>query len=101
MAGYKRTLERTRQYLNGDHVVFESDAVRERRRSSLRHVGRIVATDISREMIAIAREKAEAEGGLNAEFEVASPDAASWPDGTFDVALGFNILHLVARGKRP
>jgi SAM-dependent methyltransferase len=29
-------------------------------------------------------------------FEVATPDAAPWPDGTFDVAFGFNVLHLVA-----
>ena len=47
-------------------------------------------------MIAIAREKAEAECCTNAEFEVGTPDAASWPDATFDVAMGFNVLHLVA-----
>jgi SAM-dependent methyltransferase len=44
----------------------------------------------------LGREKAQAEGSLNATFEVATPDAAPWPDGTFDVALGFNVLHLVA-----
>jgi ubiquinone/menaquinone biosynthesis C-methylase UbiE len=46
-------------------------------------------------MIAIAREKAKAEGCTNATFEVARPEAAPWPDGTFDVAFGFNVLHLV------
>jgi ubiquinone/menaquinone biosynthesis C-methylase UbiE len=96
MAGYERTLERTRHYLNSDHVVFEFGCGTGTTALKLApYVGRIVATDISGEMIAIAREKAETEGGLNAEFEVATPDAASWPDGTFDVALGFNILHLV------
>jgi SAM-dependent methyltransferase len=40
--------------------------------------------------------KAEAGGRVDAEFEVATPDAAPWPDGTFDVAFGFNILHLMA-----
>jgi ubiquinone/menaquinone biosynthesis C-methylase UbiE len=46
-------------------------------------------------MIAIAREKAAAEAHLNAAFELATPDAAPWPDAMFDVALGFNVLHLV------
>jgi ubiquinone/menaquinone biosynthesis C-methylase UbiE len=96
MAGYERTLERTRHYLKSDHVVFEFGCGTGTTAVKLApYVRRIVATDISGEMIAIAREKVEAEGGLNAEFEVATPDAASWPDGTFDVALGFNILHLV------
>ena len=96
MAGYERTLERTRHYLKSDHAVFEFGCGTGTTALKLApYVGRIVATDISREMIVIAREKAEAEGGRNAEFEVATPDAASWPDGTFDVALGFNILHLV------
>ena len=36
MAGYERTLERTRHYL--EHVVFECDAARERQRSSLRRM---------------------------------------------------------------
>ena len=47
-------------------------------------------------MIAIAREKAAAAAVPNAEFVVATPDAAPWPNGAFDAALGFNILHLVA-----
>lgn len=97
MAGYERTLERTRHYLKCDHVVFEFGCGTGTTALKLApYVERIVATDISREMIAIAREKAEAEGRRNAEFDVATPDAASWPDGTFDVALGFNILHLVS-----
>jgi ubiquinone/menaquinone biosynthesis C-methylase UbiE len=47
-------------------------------------------------MISIAREKAATEGRANATFEVATADEAPWPDETFDAALGFNILHLVA-----
>jgi ubiquinone/menaquinone biosynthesis C-methylase UbiE len=95
-AGYERTLERTRHYLARDHVVFEFGCGTGTTALRLApHVGRIVATDISREMIAIAREKANAEGAINAEFAVATPDAAPWPDGAFDVALGFNVLHLV------
>ena len=97
MAGYERTLARTRDYLRSDHVAFEFGCGTGTTALKLApHVGRIVATDISSEMIAIARERAEAEGRRNAEFEVATPGAARWPEGTFDVALGFNILHLVA-----
>ena len=97
VAGYERTLERTRHYLKRDHVVFEfgcGTGTTALRLAS--HIERIVATDVSSEMIAIAREKAKVGGCLNAAFEVATLDAVPWPDGTFDVALGFNILHLVA-----
>jgi ubiquinone/menaquinone biosynthesis C-methylase UbiE len=97
MAGYERTLERTRHYLGSDDTAFEfgcgTGATALKLAPSVR---RIVATDISSEMIAIAHEKAVAEGRSNAEFEVATPDAARWPDKAFDVALGFNILHLLA-----
>jgi ubiquinone/menaquinone biosynthesis C-methylase UbiE len=97
MAGYERTLERTRHYLNCDHTVFEFGCGTGTTALKLSpSVGRIVATDISSEMIAIGREKAAAAGCVNVEFEVATPDAASWPDGMFDVALGFNVLHLMA-----
>ena len=97
MAGYERTLMRTRDYLKSGDTVLEfgcGTGTTALRLSPA--VGRMVATDISGEMIAIAREKAAAEGCRNATFEVATPDAAPWPDGTFDVALGFNVLHLVA-----
>jgi ubiquinone/menaquinone biosynthesis C-methylase UbiE len=97
MAGYERTLERTRHYLRSDHIVLEFGCGTGTTALKLASaVERLVATDVSSEMIAIAREKAEAEGHLNAAFEVATPDAAPWPDATFDVALGFNVLHLVA-----
>jgi len=97
LPGYERTLERTRHYLKGDETAFEfgcgtgTTALR-----LLSSVGRIVATDLSGEMIAIAREKASAEGCGNITFEVARPEATPWPDGSFDVAFGFNVLHLVA-----
>lgn len=100
MAGYERTLERTRHYLKRDDVVFEFGCGTGTTALKLApSVGRIVATDISGEMIAIAREKAEAEGCSNVAFEVATPDAAPWPDETFDAALGFNILHLMTARK--
>jgi ubiquinone/menaquinone biosynthesis C-methylase UbiE len=97
MAGYERTLERTRAYLKNDDAVLEvgcgTGTTALRLTSS---VARIVGTDISGEMIAIARDKAEKEGITNASFEVGTPDAAPWPDASFDVVLGFNLLHLVS-----
>jgi ubiquinone/menaquinone biosynthesis C-methylase UbiE len=97
MDGYERTLERTRDYLAGDQAVFEFGCGTGTTALRLAPAaGRIVATDISPGMIAIAREKARAEGRGNVTFEVATPDAARLPEATFDVALGFNVLHLVA-----
>jgi len=96
MAGYERTLERARHYLGEKDTAFEFGCGTGTTALRLApSVGRIVATDISGEMIAIAREKAEAEGCANATFEVATPEAAPWPDGSFDVAFAFNVLHLV------
>lgn len=96
VAGYERSLERTRHYLKGHEAAFEFGCGTGTSALKLApSVGRIVATDISGEMIAIAREKAKADGVGNVTFEVATPEAAPWPDGSFDVALGFNILHLV------
>ena len=97
IAGYERTLERTRHYLNGNEAAFEFGCGTGTTALRLApSVGRIMATDLSGEMIAIAREKAHAEGCGNITFEVARPEAAPWPDGTFDVAFGFNVLHLLA-----
>lgn len=97
MVGYERTLERTRDYLKSGDIVFELGCGTGTTALKLApSVARIVATDISSEMIAIAREKVEAEGSSNVSFEVATPDAFPGHDGTHDVALGFNVLHLVA-----
>lgn len=96
VAGYERTLERTRHYLGGHEQAFEFGCGTGTTALKLApSVGHITATDISSEMIAIARDKARAEGCGNATFEVARPEAAPWPDGSFDVAFGFNVLHLV------
>ena len=97
MAGYERTLERTRHYLRGSDTVFEFGCGTGTTALKLApSVGRIAATDISGEMIAIACERAEAEACTNADFQVGTPGAMPCPDESFDVALGFNVLHLVA-----
>ena len=81
VAGYERTLERTRHYLRPDETAFEFGCGTGTSALKLApSVRRIMATDISDEMIAIARGKAKAEGCANATFEVARPEAAPWPD---------------------
>jgi len=96
-AGYERTVERTRELLGADHAVLEIGCGTGTTALRLApSVGRIVASDISGEMIAIARHKASEGAITNATFEVATPDNANWPDEAFDAVLGFNVLHLVA-----
>jgi ubiquinone/menaquinone biosynthesis C-methylase UbiE len=97
MAGYERTLERTRHYLKSGDTVLEVGCGTGTTALKLApSVARIVGTDISGEMVAIARDKAEKESITTASFEVGTPDAAPWPDASFDVVLGFNLLHLVS-----
>ena len=96
MAGYERTVARVRDCLKSTDEVLElgcgtgTTALRFAPR-----VARYVGTDISTEMIAIAREKAAAEQCGNVEFSVAGSDRSSWPTGPFDAVLAFNLLHLV------
>lgn len=97
MAGYERTLERTRQLIEGRAAVLEigcgtgTTALR-----LAASVERLIGTDVSGEMIAIAREKAEREQCRNVEFVVADAATAPGAAGAYDAVLAFNVLHLVA-----
>lgn len=59
------------------------------------HVARVVATDISERMIAIARDKAAAAGAENVDFRVESIDALGAASAQYDVIMAHSILHLV------
>lgn len=97
MAGYERTLDRTRHFFSGTDSVLEIGCGTGTTALRLApHVSRMVATDLSGEMIAIAREKAAAQACPNAEFATATVDRAPWPAGSFDAVLAFNVLHLIA-----
>ena len=97
MTGYTRTLESTRQRLRATDTVLELGCGTGTTALSLAPaVARLVGTDVSGEMIAIAREKAGAQGCGNAEFAVAPADRAFRADGAFDAVLAFNVLHLIA-----
>lgn len=97
MAGYEKTLERTRSYLGSGDTVLEfgcgtgSTALR-----LAPHVARMIATDISAEMITIAREKAEAQGCSNVDFRRAPLIDGAVAETGLDAVLAYSVLHLVA-----
>jgi len=95
-AGFERTLERVRSLVPAGAAIFEFGCGTGTAALKLAaHAGRIFATDISDEMIAIAREKAAAQGVTNVAFEVGKAEDPRWGEGRFDAAIGFNILHLI------
>ena len=93
---YETTLERTRAWLKPTDDVLEigcgtgSTAIR-----LAPHAGRITATDISPEMIAIAEERRSAGGPGNVTFLAAGLSDARLEAAAFDVVLAFNVLHLL------
>jgi ubiquinone/menaquinone biosynthesis C-methylase UbiE len=97
MGGYEKTLERTISHLRTSDRVFEFGCGTGT--TALRiapHVARIVATDFSERMIAIAREKAIAGANRNVEFRAETLAEDQSADQSFDAVLGFNVLHLAA-----
>jgi ubiquinone/menaquinone biosynthesis C-methylase UbiE len=97
MAGYERTVERTRHFLSSSDTVLEIGCGTGTTALKLApFVARIVGSDVSNEMVAIAREKAIALGCQNAEFTVAAAERGPGSDGSYDAVLAFNLLHLIA-----
>jgi len=96
LAGYEATLQRVQGLLSTDHDVLEigcgtgSTALR-----LAPHTRRLLATDVSAEMIAIAREKLAAQPVSQLGFAVADADAPVFGEGVWDGVLAFNLLHLV------
>ena len=97
MAGYEATIRRVQTLLSANQEVLEigcgtgSTALR-----LAPHTRRLLATDVSENMIAIAREKLAAAPTPELSFAVADADAPSGGLGEFDAVLAFNLLHLVA-----
>jgi ubiquinone/menaquinone biosynthesis C-methylase UbiE len=95
-AAYEKKLEITRRYFNPDSVVLEigcgtgSTAL-----AHAPYVGHILATDISPNMIGIARRKAEAAGIENVTFEAQAVADHDIRDSSYDVIMALNLLHLL------
>ncbi|MCP3053600.1 class I SAM-dependent methyltransferase [Aurantimonas marianensis] len=95
-ATYRTKLRITRDYLQPDMEVLElgcgtgSTAI-----AHAPYVSHIRATDISPNMIAIARERAKEGGVANVSFECAAIEDIAAPEESFDAILALNLLHLV------
>lgn len=96
MAGYERSVDRTRGLLTSADVVLEIGCGTGTTALAIAPgIRRIVATDLSEAMIAIAREKAQAVPGIDAHFAVGTAETSPEVDGGYDAVLAFNLLHLV------
>lgn len=92
---YEATLDRTRAFLHQDDRILEIGCgTGGTARLLAPAVAHITATDISAEMIAIAKERADSDQH-HISFQQASVTAPP-PDQPYDAICAFNILHLVA-----
>lgn len=64
-------------------------------------VASVVATDISPEMIRIARQKQKELQVGNIDFQVQDAYNLSFPDQSFDVVIASNLLHLLYEPQKP
>jgi len=99
-AGYERTLARCLDYLKPSDKALEFGCGTGTTALRLApSAGSLVASDISGEMIAIAREKQAADGKVNAAgaltFVQSALETLPYPDESFDVVMGFSAVHLV------
>lgn len=96
VAGYERTLERTRALLGpGDRVLELGCGTGSTALRLADRVDSLLATDISAEMIAIANEKGAFASSPHPAFRQATAEELAQEGRTFDAVLGFNYLHLV------
>ncbi len=95
-AAYQRKLKVTQDYLTPDMEVLEMGCGTGT--TALIHasfVKHITGIDISRNMIEIARAKAESGNVENVTFQQSSVDGLETPDASYDVVMGHSILHLI------
>jgi predicted TPR repeat methyltransferase len=96
MPGYEATLRRVQTLLSSEQNVLEIGCGTGTTAMRLApHTRRLLATDVSANMIAIAQEKLVAEPIPQLSFAVVDADARAAEPGEFDVVLAFNLLHLV------
>ena len=93
---YEIKLDLTREYFTPDSKVLEFGCGTGS--TAILHapfVKHIDALDVSPEMIRIARDKIAPAGVTNVAFSVADMDSFQAQPGSYDAALGLNILHLL------
>ncbi|MFH1005765.1 MAG: class I SAM-dependent methyltransferase [Bacteroidota bacterium] len=64
-------------------------------------VSSIVATDISPEMIRIAKQKQKDSNVKNIDFQIRDSYNLTFPDKSFDVVIASNLLHLLYEPEKP
>ena len=96
MGGYEKTLLRVQSLLATDAEVLEIGCGTGTTALRLAPgINRLLATDVSSEMIAIAREKLAMDPQPQLEFRVADAGTPPAAPASFDAVLAFNVLHLV------
>ena len=95
-AAYVKTLDRIQHYLNTEHHVLEFGCGTGTTALKLSpYAANITGTDIAGRMIEIARKKAFEQNINNVSFQQATLDTFPQHNASFDVVMGFNILHLL------
>ena len=96
MPGYEATLRRVQGLLTGGQDVLEIGCGTGATALRLApHTRRMLATDVSARMMAIARDRLAAQPVPQLELAVADAEAPLQAQGGYDVVLAFNLLHLV------
>jgi len=96
MAGYQKTLARTRSYLKATDTVLELGCGTGSTALLLApNVSHIIASDLAQGMIEIAQEKVQQGGAQNVTFKVADVVDHAPCEGPFNAVLAHNLLHLV------
>lgn len=93
---YDLSIQKTRAVLSPEHKVLEIGCGTGIISLGIAPLVRsVIATDISPQMIAVARNKAESLSISNVEFRVCDGYALPYDDQAFDAILLFNVLHFV------
>ena len=95
-AAYEAKLAHTQTFFTPDTKLFEyACGTGTTALHHAPHVASVLATDLSDEMIAIAREKLAETGLTNVRFQTWNIESDPIIDETFDVVMAHSILHLV------
>jgi len=96
MDAYEETLARTKSYLTkNDHVLEVGCGTGSTALLLASDVAHITASDVSGNMIRIAKDKASAEGVTNASFVTSDLFGSALDQGPYDAVLALNLIHLI------